>query len=106
MIVMLQTQGMSIPSVEVNMEGIFTSGQAYVALSRATSAEGLTISGYSRGLVFSSPAAIRFYDHIERAMSSTSRGNKSGVEGGEGGALTSASSTVTTSIHALCTSTT
>lgn len=47
------------------MEGIFSSGQAYVALSRATSAAGLTITGYNKGLVYSSAAAVKFYREVE-----------------------------------------
>ena len=56
---------MSIPDVEVNMDGIFTTGQAYVALSRATNAEGLKVTGYNKSLVYSNPDAVRFYDNIK-----------------------------------------
>ena len=83
---------MSIPQVEVNMEGIFTSGQAYVALSRATSAEGLSITGYSSRLVFSNSAAIQFYRGIERELMKR-------VQSGE---EVPSTETVTTSIAEMC----
>lgn len=38
-----RSQGMSIPKVHVDPRGIFEAGQAYVALSRATSLAGLTL---------------------------------------------------------------
>jgi hypothetical protein len=59
---------MSIPDVEVNMDGIFTTGQAYVALSRATNAEGLKVTGYNKSLVYSNPNAVRFYDNIKNRI--------------------------------------
>jgi hypothetical protein len=36
----MKAQGMTIPDLEVSFKGIFEYGQAYVALSRATSIEG------------------------------------------------------------------
>lgn len=81
---------MSIPDVEVNMEGIFSSGQAYVALSRALSAAGLSISGYNKKLVYANSSAIRFYEEVKCGL------KKAGEQGrgGEG--------KVTTSIFELC----
>lgn len=38
-----RSQGMSLDAVHVEPKGLFTTGQAYVALSRATSIEGLTL---------------------------------------------------------------
>ncbi|MCE6959633.1 AAA family ATPase [Cereibacter sphaeroides] len=39
-----RSQGMSIPRVHIDPTGIFEAGQAYVALSRATSLSGLTLA--------------------------------------------------------------
>ena len=83
---------MSLPQVEVNMAGIFTTGQAYVALSRAMSAEGLTVTGYHKKLVYANPAAILFYEDIQRGEVG---GAGAGAGGGGGG-------DVTTSVHDLC----
>lgn len=41
-----QSQGMTIPLLEVSFNGIFEYGQGYVALSRATCLEGLTLRSF------------------------------------------------------------
>jgi len=98
-----KTQGMSIPDVEVNMEGIFTSGQAYVALSRAQSAEGLKITGYNNKLVFPNATAVRFYNDIIRENTG---GDKSIQKGcfspSQGRAVMTTSAAVVTSVYELC----
>lgn len=43
---LLQSQGMTIPLLEVSFNGIFEYGQGYVALSRATCLEGLTLRSF------------------------------------------------------------
>lgn len=93
------------------MEGIFTSGQAYVALSRATSADGLKITGYRKNLIFSNPEAVTFYENIHRNKNRDS-GDEAGrvqlqhQEGEEAAQETSSSPHsqlgVTTSVHDLC----
>ena len=41
-----QSQGMTIPLLEVSFNGMFEYGQGYVALSRATDLEGLTLQNF------------------------------------------------------------
>jgi hypothetical protein len=55
-----KSQGMSIDRLIVDMRGTFEAGQAYVALSRARSAEGLEVRGFSPHAVFSNPAVDAF----------------------------------------------
>lgn len=43
-----RSQGMSMPRVHIDPDGIFEAGQAYVALSRATSLKGLTLQSALR----------------------------------------------------------
>lgn len=43
----VQSQGMTIPLLEVSFNNIFEFGQGYVALSRATCLEGLTLRSFS-----------------------------------------------------------
>ena len=43
----MQSQGMTIPLLEVSCDGVFEYGQAYVALSRAVDMEGLTLLNFS-----------------------------------------------------------
>lgn len=93
---------MSLPEVEVNMGGIFTSGQAYVALSRSVSEEGLTVRDYSRRLVFSHPAAIRFYEDVEKSQRGfvTDADTPENKQKRDGGGV--AHEGVSTSIYDLC----
>jgi len=48
--------------VQVGSKDIFESGQLYVALSRATSLEGLTLTGYSREQLRVDSDVLEFYE--------------------------------------------
>jgi hypothetical protein len=52
--------------VVVDLEGCFTSGQAYVALSRARTVAGLRVRHYHPHLVKADPRALAFYDALNR----------------------------------------
>jgi ATP-dependent DNA helicase PIF1 len=54
-----KSQGMSIDRLKVSLSGVFEFGQAYVALSRATSVKGLILEGFKPELVKAHPE----YDH-------------------------------------------
>ena len=47
-----KVQGMTVKEIVFDMEGIFTYGQAYVALSRATSIRGLYLRNYNPKLIY------------------------------------------------------
>lgn len=55
---------MTLPDVTINMDNVFSCGQAYVALSRATSLAGLKLRGYHRQLVTANPLAVQFYEQL------------------------------------------
>lgn len=55
---------MSIADLEVNMNGIFAHGQAYVALSRATDLNRLAIKGYKKTLILANRDVCRYYEDI------------------------------------------
>ena len=60
-----KAQGMSIEDLRVDMKDIFAAGQAYVALSRATSPESLELRGFTDEMVWASRAVIEFYhEHV------------------------------------------
>ena len=56
-----KSQGMSIERLEISLSRVFTYGQAYVALSRATSLEGLRLSEFSSDVIKAHPKVLHFY---------------------------------------------
>jgi ATP-dependent DNA helicase PIF1 len=54
----------TLDRVECNLSGTFDCGQAYVALSRASTLDGLRVVGLSRNVVRAHPAVQRFYQDI------------------------------------------
>eukprot|EP01083_Nonionella_stella_P154534 498097_1 len=57
-----KSQGMSIDLLEVNLSSAFAAGQAYVALSRATSAHTLRVCSFAPSRVIADPRAIEFHE--------------------------------------------
>lgn len=66
-ITMHKAQGMTLDAVEVHMSNIFGDGQAYVALSRAKTLEGLRIIDWDPKKIRANFRAIEFYDSLEAA---------------------------------------
>lgn len=56
-----KSQGMSLDKVYCYLDKCFAQGQAYVALSRATSREGLFLRGGTQIKIAANPRAIKFY---------------------------------------------
>lgn len=59
-----QSQGMTISLLEVSFNRMFEFGQAYVALSRATSLDGLTLNSFQANSIRAHPLVIHFYRNI------------------------------------------
>ena len=55
-----KSQGMSINSLEISVSDAFAAGQAYVAMSRATSKKGLQIKSWRDTCVKVNAAAVKF----------------------------------------------
>ena len=55
-------QGMQLDHVDLSFNGIFEAGQAYVALSRVRTLEGLYLTDFQPQRIHAHPAALRFYD--------------------------------------------
>lgn len=56
-----KSQGMTLDYVEVSSKDMFEPGQLYVALSRATHLDGLTLTGFNREQLPMDPDVLRFY---------------------------------------------
>ena len=59
-----KSQGMSLDSVEMSLSQVFENGQAYVALSRATSLAGLRVLSIDSTSVRSNIDVLRFYRRL------------------------------------------
>jgi len=60
-----KAQGASIDRLLVNISGLWESGHAYVALSRATSEEGLFVENWEPRSIFIDPLVQQFYGYIQ-----------------------------------------
>ena len=61
-----KSQGMTFDRLVVNFNKIFDYGQAYVALSRTRSLEGLIIKGFNHNKIVANPKVINFYNELKK----------------------------------------
>ena len=69
-----KAQGQTLERVRVNLHRVFEKGQAYVALSRATSQEGLQVLGFQPSKIMAHTRVIEFYQRlytVDQLMSKT-----------------------------------
>ncbi|TQW00378.1 hypothetical protein V2A60_001463 [Cordyceps javanica] len=59
-----KAQGQTLERVTVNLGKVFEKGQAYVALSRATSQDGLRVIGFDKHKVMAHPKVVEFYNKL------------------------------------------
>lgn len=59
-----KSQGMSIDRVVISLKDCFECGQAYVALSRATCRNGLSLSSFDPSAITANPTVIAYYQHF------------------------------------------
>lgn len=62
-----RSQGLSIDYLDINLRGVFSPAQAYVAISRATNLAGLRVSGLSSTVVYCNDDVVAYYDALENA---------------------------------------
>jgi hypothetical protein len=63
-----KSQGMTIDLVDVNLEGCFECGQAYVALSRAVARDRMRVRGLVPAAVKAHPRVLAFYKDLAAAQ--------------------------------------
>jgi ATP-dependent DNA helicase PIF1 len=68
-----KAQGQTLERVTVNLGRVFEKGQAYVALSRATSQHGLRVLGFQRSKVMAHPKVVEFYGKLYSVEDARSR---------------------------------
>lgn len=59
-----KAQGQTLERVKIDLKKIFEKGQAYVALSRAVSQEGLEVHNFDKSKVMAHPRVAQFYDSL------------------------------------------
>jgi ATP-dependent DNA helicase PIF1 len=59
-----KAQGQTIERVKIDLRRVFEKGQAYVALSRATSQAGLEVLNFDPSKVMAHPRVAQFYDSL------------------------------------------
>ncbi|KAF4454988.1 hypothetical protein F53441_2549 [Fusarium austroafricanum] len=62
-----KAQGQTLERVKVNLGRVFEKGQAYVALSRATTQDGLRVLGFQKSKVMAHSRVIDFYNKLYSA---------------------------------------
>ncbi|MBE3047688.1 hypothetical protein IMZ48_35295, partial [Candidatus Bathyarchaeota archaeon] len=62
-----KAQGQTLERVKVDLTRTFEKGQAYVALSRATSQQGLQVLKFDKGKVMAHPRVVQFYNQLYSA---------------------------------------
>jgi len=60
-----KSQGMSLDTAKVDLTRIFEAGQAYVALSRARTLEGLYLNNFKPKKIFANSEIVAFYNDLE-----------------------------------------
>lgn len=72
-----KSQGMTLDLLEVSLQGVFETGQAYVALSRAVSLERLRVRHFRADLVRAHPKVVAFYASLASAAAAAGAGGGS-----------------------------
>lgn len=82
-------QGMTLSKVEMSLKSVFEHGQAYVALSRASTPQGLRVISWAPHVIKANPKVVAFYQTM--GVTAPAEGASSASAGG-GSVVSNASS--------------
>lgn len=68
-----KAQGQTLERVKVDLGKVFEKGQAYVALSRATTQQGLQVLRFQKDRVMAHPRVVEFYNKLYSAESAVKK---------------------------------
>lgn len=68
-----KAQGQTLERVKVDLGKVFEKGQAYVALSRATTQQGLQVLNFNANKVMAHPRVVQFYQKLYSAETAVQR---------------------------------
>jgi len=71
-----KAQGQTLDRVKVNLGRTFEKGQAYVALSRATTKEGLQVLKFDKTKIMAHPRVVHFYEKLYSAEDAAKNSSK------------------------------
>ncbi len=74
-----KAQGQTLERVKVDLGRVFEKGQAYVALSRATSQQGLQVLRFEKQKVMAHPRVVQFYSKLYSAESAVKKSSAPSV---------------------------
>ncbi|KKA29313.1 hypothetical protein TD95_002384 [Thielaviopsis punctulata] len=74
-----KAQGQTLERVRVDLRRIFEKGQAYVALSRATSQAGLQVLGFEKHKVMAHPKVTGFYNQLYSVDQVAKKGHQTSI---------------------------
>ena len=69
LIILIFFQGMTLDCVEMSLSRVFECGQAYVALSRAKSLDGLRVLDFNSSCVKADASVLKFYQNMQICQS-------------------------------------
>lgn len=88
-----KAQGQTLERVKVDLGRVFEKGQAYVALSRATTQRGLQVLRFEKHKVMAHPRVVLFYNKLYSAEAAIRKGAPSSLASFASGAALSAAVT-------------